>query len=72
MSAGTDVGVYQELLRQGKLKTRVYACSPLGDFKRWQNTGVHYAFGSAMLRVGCLKGFADGSLGSTTAWFFEP
>ena len=25
-----------------------------------------------MLRVGCLKGFADGSLGSTTAWFFEP
>jgi predicted amidohydrolase YtcJ len=72
MSAGTDVGVYQELLRQGKLKTRVYACSPLGDYKRWQNTGVHYAFGSAMLRVGCLKGFADGSLGSTTAWFFEP
>lgn len=72
MSAGTDVGVYQELLRQGKLKTRVYACSPLADYKRWQNTGVHYAFGSAMLRVGCLKGFADGSLGSTTAWFFEP
>jgi len=25
-----------------------------------------------MLRVGGLKGFADGSLGSTTAWFFEP
>jgi predicted amidohydrolase YtcJ len=72
MSAGTDIGVYQELLRQGKLKTRVYGCSPLGDYKRWERTGVHYAFGSAMLRVGCLKGFADGSLGSTTAWFFEP
>ncbi len=72
MSAGTDVGVYQELMRQGKLKTRVYACSPLSDFKRWQNAGVRYAFGSAMLRVGCLKGYADGSLGSTTAWFFEP
>jgi predicted amidohydrolase YtcJ len=25
-----------------------------------------------MLRVGCLKGYADGSLGSTTAWFFDP
>jgi hypothetical protein len=72
MSAGTDVGVYQELLRQGKLKTRVYACSNLGDYKRWQNTGVRSAFGDAMLRVGCLKGYADGSLGSTTAWFFEP
>src|SRR5687768_6702189 len=72
MSAGTDIGVYQELLRQGKLKTRVYGCSPLSDYKRWQNTGVRYAFGDEMLRVGCLKGYADGSLGSTTAWFFEP
>ncbi|MGI8812189.1 MAG: amidohydrolase [Pyrinomonadaceae bacterium] len=72
MSAGTDIGVYQELLRQGKLKTRIYGCSPLADFKRWANTGLHYAFGDAMLRVGCLKGFADGSLGSTTAWFFDP
>jgi predicted amidohydrolase YtcJ len=25
-----------------------------------------------MLRIGALKGFADGSLGSTTAWFFQP
>lgn len=72
ISAGTDVGVFQELLRQGKLKTRIYGCSPLADYKRWQNAGLHYAFGSAMLRVGCLKGYADGSLGSTTAWFFGP
>jgi predicted amidohydrolase YtcJ len=72
MSAGTDVGVYQELLRQGKLKTRVYAVSPLGDWQRWQRAGVRYAFGDAMLRVGGLKGFTDGSLGSTTAWFYEP
>ena len=67
-----DIGVYQELMRQGKLKTRLYGCSPLADYKRWANTGIHYAFGNAMLRVGCLKGFADGSLGSTTAWFFDP
>jgi predicted amidohydrolase YtcJ len=72
MSAGTDVGVYQELDRLGRLNTRIYGCSPLSDYKRWANTGVRSAFGSEMLRVGCLKGFADGSLGSTTAWFFEP
>lgn len=72
MSSGTDVGVYQELLRQGKLKTRIYGCSPLDDYKRWRNAGVRAAFGDAMLRVGCLKGYADGSLGSTTAWFFAP
>lgn len=72
MSAGTDVGVYQELLRQGKLKTRVYACSTLDSYQRWTNTGVRHSFGDAMLRVGCLKSYADGSLGSTTAWFFDP
>lgn len=72
MSAGTEVGVYQELERQGRLKTRIYGCSPLSDYKRWSNTGLRAAFGSTMVRVGCLKGYTDGSLGSTTAWFFEP
>jgi hypothetical protein len=72
MSAGTDIGVYQALLRQGKLKTRVYAVSPLTDWQRWQKAGITYAFGDPMLRVGGLKGFIDGSLGSTTAWFYEP
>jgi hypothetical protein len=72
MSAGTDVGVYQELLRKGKLKTRIYAVSPLPDWERWKRTGIHYAFGDGMIRVGGLKGFADGSLGASTAWFFEP
>ena len=72
MSAGTDVAVYQELMRRGTLKTRVYACSNLSGYQRWQNAGVMRAFGSPMLRVGCLKGYADGSLGSTTAWFFDP
>jgi predicted amidohydrolase YtcJ len=72
MSTGSDVGVYQELLRQGRLKTRIYGCSTLSDYSRWARTGVRFAFGTPMLRVGCLKGYADGSLGSTTAWFFEP
>ncbi|MEO5857493.1 MAG: amidohydrolase [Pyrinomonadaceae bacterium] len=72
VSAGTDVGVYQELIHRGTLKTRVYGCSPLSEYKRWSSTGVRHAFGDAMLRVGCLKGYADGSLGSTTAWFFDP
>ncbi|HEX8098509.1 MAG TPA: amidohydrolase [Pyrinomonadaceae bacterium] len=72
MSAGADVGVYQALLDRGELKTRVYAVSPLPDWQRLGRTGVRARFGSDMLRVGGLKGFADGSLGSTTALFFEP
>jgi len=72
VSAGTDVGVYQTLLDRGELKTRVYAVWPLPSWDHLARTGVRAHFGSAMLRTGGLKGFADGSLGSTTAWFYEP
>jgi predicted amidohydrolase YtcJ len=72
VSAGSDVGVYQTLLERGELKTRVYAVAPLGQWKRLADVGVRKAFGSDMLRIGGLKAFSDGSLGSTTALFFEP
>jgi predicted amidohydrolase YtcJ len=72
MSAGADVGVYQTLLDRGDLKTRIYAVWPLPGWDRLARTGVRAHFGSAMLRNGGLKGFADGSLGSTTALFYEP
>ena len=72
MSAGSDVGVYQTLLERGELKTRIYAVAPLPAWERLANAGVKAHFGNEMLRVGGLKGFADGSLGSTTALFYEP
>ncbi len=72
MSSGVDVGVYQTLLDRGELKTRIYAVWPLPNWEHLANTGVRAHFGSAMLRTGGLKGFADGSLGSTTALFFDP
>jgi len=72
MSAGDDVGIYQTLLDRGELKTRIYAVSPLPAWERVARMGVRAHFGSEMLRVGGLKGFADGSLGSTTALFYEP
>jgi predicted amidohydrolase YtcJ len=72
VSAGADVGVYQTLLDRGELKTRIYAVAPLPQWERLARTGVRAHFGSDMLRVGGLKGFSDGSLGSTTALFYEP
>ncbi len=72
MSAGVDVGVYQTLLDRGELKTRIYAVWPLPSWDRLARTGIRAHYGSAMLRTGGLKGFADGSLGSTTALFYEP
>ncbi|HEX8899421.1 MAG TPA: amidohydrolase, partial [Chthoniobacterales bacterium] len=72
MSAGADLSVYQALLDRGELQTRIYAVWPLPRWEALARTGVRAHFGSAMLRTGGLKGFADGSLGSTTARFFDP
>jgi len=72
MSAGADVGVYQTLQQRGELRTRIYAVWPLPKWQEIATTGVRAAFGSDLLRLGSLKGFSDGSLGSTTAVFFEP
>lgn len=72
VSAGADTGVYQALLERGELLTRIYAAWPLPQWQKLAALGLRRAFGAPMLRIGALKGFADGSLGSTTALFYEP
>lgn len=63
---------YQRLLEQGKLTVRVSARFPLNKYKRLADVGVMTNFGNDTLVIGSVKAFADGSLGSTTAWFFQP
>jgi predicted amidohydrolase YtcJ len=72
MSAGEDVSVYQYLQERGELKTRIYAIRSIVSWEVLAKSGVRAAFGNDMIRIGGLKGFADGSLGSSTALFFEP
>ncbi len=72
MSANEDVGLYQDMLERGELKTRIYAIRAIAAWEVLAKTGVRAAFGSDMLRIGGVKGFADGSLGSSTALFFQP
>ncbi len=73
MSASPDVlRVYQKLKSAGALTVRVYGCQPLAQWERLSALGVRQGFGDEFLKIGCLKGFADGSLGSTTALFFKP
>ncbi|HZN03873.1 MAG TPA: amidohydrolase family protein, partial [Candidatus Polarisedimenticolia bacterium] len=69
---GDDINVYAELLARGELTVRVYAAPYLVRWKDYAATGVRRAFGSPWLRIGALKGYADGSLGSSTAFFYEP
>jgi predicted amidohydrolase YtcJ len=73
MSASPEVfGVYQKLLANGEMTVRVYGIQPLSEWGRLARVGVRAWFGNDKLKIGGLKGFADGSLGSTTALFFEP
>ena len=73
MSASPEVlRAYRQLLADGDLRVRVYAVQPLSRWERLAEPGIGAWFGNDMLRIGGLKGFADGSLGSTTALFFEP
>jgi predicted amidohydrolase YtcJ len=50
---------FRELERRGKLKTRVYDCIPLRDWKKLRETRLANEPGS-MVRDGCLKSFSDG------------
>ncbi len=72
MSGAADVDIFRELQRQGNLKTRIYAFAPLPAWQTSADRGLQAAKGDVWIREGGLKGFADGSLGSTTALFFEP
>lgn len=67
-----DIGVYSELLQRGDLTTRIYAAPSITHVDDLANMGVGHAFGGPYLRIGALKAFADGSLGSGTAYFYEP
>jgi predicted amidohydrolase YtcJ len=63
---------YQRLMAAGKWKVRVSARFPLDHYRRLTDLGLMTNFGNDTLVVGSVKAFADGSLGSGTAWFFQP
>lgn len=71
-AAYDDLRAYQRLESAGELTARVYLFTPIAQFERLAVTNVEKRFGGPRLRIGALKGFSDGSLGSSTAGFFEP
>ncbi|KAA3661215.1 MAG: amidohydrolase, partial [Calditrichaeota bacterium] len=54
------------------LKTRVYVSVPLPTWKKLSDYIQKNGAGDERLKIGGLKGFVDGSLGSHTAAFFAP
>jgi predicted amidohydrolase YtcJ len=66
-----DIAVYSELLWRGELTTRIYAAPLIDRVEDQVKLGIGHAFGGPYLRIGALKAYADGSLGSGTAYLFE-
>jgi len=67
-----DLAVYSQMLADGKLTVRVYGAPLIANVEDQAKLGLGHAFGGPSLRIGALKMFADGSLGSRTAYFAEP
>ncbi len=67
-----DLAVYSQLLNEGRLTVRVYGAPLIAKVEDQAQLGLGHAFGGPYLRVGALKMFADGSLGSRTAYFAQP
>src|SRR4051812_32735511 len=68
----SQLEIFRIAERRGLLKTRIYACTPLGDWQRMAKEVTNRGRGNDWLRIGGLKGYVDGSLGSHTAAFLEP
>jgi predicted amidohydrolase YtcJ len=77
MGSWEDLDVFERAAKAGGLRTRIYAAVPLNSWERLRDTVAAKRFGpegrgDRWLRLGALKGFVDGSLGSHTAAFHEP
>jgi len=72
MGSWDDLATFRRAHAAGRLRTRIYAAVPLSSWQRLRDAVEAEGRGDAWLRIGALKGFADGSLGSHTAAFLEP
>ena len=72
MGTWSDLAVFQRAHQAGKLRTRIYAAVPLSTWGQLRDTVTARGHGDLWLRIGGLKGFVDGSLGSHTAAMMQP
>ncbi len=72
MGTFEELEAFQSAHDSGGLTTRVYAAVPLSEWKRLGDLVASRGRGDEWLRIGMLKGFVDGSLGSHTAAFHAP
>jgi predicted amidohydrolase YtcJ len=67
-----ELAVLERARQSGRLRIRVYAAVPLATWQQLRDKVEREGRGDEWLRIGGLKGFVDGSLGSHTAAFLDP
>jgi len=67
-----DMATYRRAYANHQLDLRIYSFVPIYTWARLDSFIKQNGRGDDMLHWGGLKGFVDGSLGSTTAWFYKP
>jgi len=72
MAGWDSLAAYRRAANRGDMITRIYSVLPLRDWERLRDEVAADGTGDEWLRIGGLKGFMDGSLGSHTAAFLEP
>jgi predicted amidohydrolase YtcJ len=72
MGTWEDLAIFERAHQAGALRTRISAAVPLATWARLRDTVAARGRGDAWLRIGGLKGFVDGSLGSHTAAMLAP
>ncbi len=72
MADWKSLATYRRAESRKDLITRIYSVVPLQDWERLRDEVKQDGTGSEWLRIGGLKGFMDGSLGSHTAAMLEP
>jgi predicted amidohydrolase YtcJ len=64
-------GIFQRVAERDGLTLRVWQSVPHERLPELEALGVHSGIGSESLRIGYLKAFMDGTLGSQTAWMLD-
>lgn len=67
-----DNAVFERAHKAGRMITRIYSVVPLATWERLRDTVAARGHGDEWVRIGGLKGFVDGSLGSHTAAMLQP
>jgi predicted amidohydrolase YtcJ len=65
------VGLWQQLEQLTPLTLRIWQSTPWENVPHLRATGLRSGVGSPFLRLGYLKAFMDGTLGSQTAWMLD-